>query len=728
MTAAALVRDLAAFSIQVALVVLAVALLTKLVHIPARTRYHGLRLVLVASLLAPWLLRSSEAPPAAQTMTRPAASVILTPVGAIPDAPSPSPTMAASATRLPEIPWTGIIIAVALLGVVGRALWLAIGLNRLRRLTQAGTAVEDPEYAQLQEQIGARATIAQVIGLAQPATFGVRRPVVMLPDTLADAPAPLRRAVVIHELFHVRRRDWLFVLAEEAVCTVFWFHPAILWLTSHIQLAREEIVDELTVRATGDRRGYMQALLAFADSGGLSPAPAFARRRQLFHRILSVSKEKVMSRPRIVLSAVVLVAVVFAASWSASSLFPIVRAGSATFAPTSLSAVQDARAAAPVRLFAPTVLQAPPARSRLVLLDQQTGAAVTPRQVTPENPIPRRTRGVSVPWPTQFAGRQFHVLVQTLVTLDRNGAVTAVERGRCQIAERPAVGEQNDAVCSAFFDVSANAIRQWRYERPAQAPLQFTVLSTFVPGSEPAITQAGSDLQRYIRETPESLRELSERQGVAGSTVDFLRAQLAELTNKYREVERAYAKGSQLYAPGHPDMVQLQRELALVNDEMARLQEKLREPNVASQAQRSVAQAQLEQAQAQLEASRRQPESAVTADVRPSQVEGTSPLRSPSGRTPVRVGTGGVTAPRVLKTVKAQHSVEAMQARLQGTVVVAALVDEQGRVADARVVRSVPLLDESALTAVKQWEFAPALLNGEPVPVVVQLEIHFTLK
>ena len=66
------------------------------------------------------------------------------------------------------------------------------------------------------------------------------------------------------------------LLAEEMVRTALWFHPGIHWLAAQIQLAREEIVDELTVRAIGDRRTYVEALLAFADSPGLSPAPAFA--------------------------------------------------------------------------------------------------------------------------------------------------------------------------------------------------------------------------------------------------------------------------------------------------------------------------------------------------------------------------------------------------------------------------------------------------------------------
>ena len=64
----------------------------------------------------------------------------------------------------------------------------------------------------------------------------------------------------------MQRRDWLWVLAEEILRSALWFHPAILWLTSRIQLAREELVDELTVLAT-------------AESQGLHPGASRVRRR-----------------------------------------------------------------------------------------------------------------------------------------------------------------------------------------------------------------------------------------------------------------------------------------------------------------------------------------------------------------------------------------------------------------------------------------------------------------
>jgi TonB family protein len=139
---------------------------------------------------------------------------------------------------------------------------------------------------------------------------------------------------------------------------------------------------------------------------------------------------------------------------------------------------------------------------------------------------------------------------------------------------------------------------------------------------------------------------------------------------------------------------------------------------------------QLQTAERQLEAAGRQPEETTTSTVSPTPTtpfDGTQQLKSPSGRTPIRV-TPPMKPPVPIKTAQPQYSAEALQARLQGTVAVEVLVDEKGHVADARVLRSIPLLDKAALEAARQWEFTPTLMNGEPVPVLLQLEMNFTLK
>lgn len=92
---------------------------------------------------------------------------------------------------------------------------------------------------------------------------------------------------------------------------------------------------------------------------------------------------------------------------------------------------------------------------------------------------------------------------------------------------------------------------------------------------------------------------------------------------------------------------------------------------------------------------------------------------------PVRPG-GRIMEPRKIKDVKPVYPALAQSARVSGTVVIEATIGTDGKVTDAKVVRSIPLLDQAALDAVRQWEYLPTMLNGVPVPVVVTVTINFT--
>ena len=94
---------------------------------------------------------------------------------------------------------------------------------------------------------------------------------------------------------------------------------------------------------------------------------------------------------------------------------------------------------------------------------------------------------------------------------------------------------------------------------------------------------------------------------------------------------------------------------------------------------------------------------------------------------PVRVG-GPVAPPRKTKDVRPAYPASAQSARLQGVVILETIIGPDGRVQDARVLRSIPLLDAAAVDAVKQWEFTPTLLNGVPVPVIMTVTVNFTLQ
>ena len=103
------------------------------------------------------------------------------------------------------------------------------------------------------------------------------------------------------------------------------------------------------------------------------------------------------------------------------------------------------------------------------------------------------------------------------------------------------------------------------------------------------------------------------------------------------------------------------------------------------------------------------------------------PPPPPPPQAPVRVG-GAIKQPTKLKNVPPVYPPIAQSARVQGVVIIEATIGPDGRVTDTKVLRSIPLLDQAAVDAVKQWTYTPTLLNGVPVPVIMTVTVNFTLK
>jgi protein TonB len=93
---------------------------------------------------------------------------------------------------------------------------------------------------------------------------------------------------------------------------------------------------------------------------------------------------------------------------------------------------------------------------------------------------------------------------------------------------------------------------------------------------------------------------------------------------------------------------------------------------------------------------------------------------------PQRVG-GAVRAPQKIRHVAPTYPALALAAKVSGTVILEALIAEDGSVREVKVARSVGLLDASAIEAVRQWRFTPTLLNGVPVQVIMSVTVTFTL-
>jgi TonB family protein len=227
-----------------------------------------------------------------------------------------------------EVSRRQIVVWTIMLGAFVRLCWTAFGLWRIRQYKQTASPIYPiPEsITQAQTRTTASALFCSSSSGMGPVTFGFFRPIVLLPASFVSLEKEAQFGIACHELFHVRRKDWLMTLVEEIVAALFWFHPAFWWLLAQARLAREQIVDAEVVRVTAARESYINALLAMAGSRpalDLAPAPLFLRRRHLLQRMQLLVTEVPMSKFRLVWSYGLIVAILAAAGWIGVVSFPI---------------------------------------------------------------------------------------------------------------------------------------------------------------------------------------------------------------------------------------------------------------------------------------------------------------------------------------------------------------------------------------------------------------------
>jgi TonB family protein len=272
--------NLLAWCIQVAVLGAAAASLPWLFRLrDSRTRLWFWQTTLVLCLVAPAVEPWVHPPPERSTVTFATGTARILPSN--------------TAVRRPQISWTTALSALLAAGIALRLIWLGAGLLRLRRYRRSALPLEPhaDDFEDLRAALAPAAHIAVSDSVTSPVTFGVRKPVVLLPATFARLGREERRSIVCHELIHIQRRDWAVAIAEELVRAAAWFHPAVWWLLGQIQLTREQVVDEAVIAHTGDSNRYLDALLAIASlrlSADLAPAPLFLKKRHLRQRVESI--------------------------------------------------------------------------------------------------------------------------------------------------------------------------------------------------------------------------------------------------------------------------------------------------------------------------------------------------------------------------------------------------------------------------------------------------------
>lgn len=290
------ISNLIAYSLQIAILASAGTLLACLFRLRVpRVSLIYWQILLLACLFLP-ALQSWKHPVLGPARLAPA---VLSPaVESLGLPASPKPTF-----RIPEEAVALILAAGACL----RLMWLALGFFRLRvflrksqRFSEKPLAVQD-----MQRRMGIHAPVFLSDEIDSPITFGVRAPAVILPPSFHEMSEPCQKAIVCHELLHVRRRDWALIVVEEIIRSIYWFHPAIWWLLGRIHLSREQAVDHDVIQLTGNRQPYLDSLLEIARAHGRPravPAPLFLSEHHLVQRVALLLKEVSMSRSRLIIS------------------------------------------------------------------------------------------------------------------------------------------------------------------------------------------------------------------------------------------------------------------------------------------------------------------------------------------------------------------------------------------------------------------------------------------
>jgi beta-lactamase regulating signal transducer with metallopeptidase domain len=171
-----------------------------------------------------------------------------------------------------QMPSSGMLMAVWLLGCALVAARLLLGHRSLRRLLAASQPVgEGPARALLEalcreSGVGQEIALRSAVALSAPLLYGLRRPAILVPREWLDSLSPEDlRVVLAHEVAHIRRRDVLGNLVQRLAELPLFFHPA-SWLAGRrIMLAREELCDAAALGEAADARSYALSLLSVAE-------------------------------------------------------------------------------------------------------------------------------------------------------------------------------------------------------------------------------------------------------------------------------------------------------------------------------------------------------------------------------------------------------------------------------------------------------------------------------
>lgn len=179
--------------------------------------------------------------------------------------------------------WTQSIVLVWFAGMAVSSLRLAAGWSLSRRLVLLAKKAVPSQLVRVCDDVANQVALRRRVKillsehLDTPAAIGWLRPVILLPvSALTGLEETQIRAILAHEIAHIRRHDFLINAFQRVVEAVLFYHPAVWWLSSRVRAEREHCCDDLAIRVCGDRLIYAEALIALERSRSTEPVFAVA--------------------------------------------------------------------------------------------------------------------------------------------------------------------------------------------------------------------------------------------------------------------------------------------------------------------------------------------------------------------------------------------------------------------------------------------------------------------
>jgi bla regulator protein BlaR1 len=186
------------------------------------------------------------------------------------------------------------IVLIWFLIICGKSIQLVVGLNGVHHLrkhkTYAAGKKWDEKLTELAEKLGLSQPVKIMqSGIAQvPMVVGHFKPLILIPLGLLNGLSNAEvEAILSHELAHIKRKDYLVNLLQSFIEIVFFFNPAVLWVSQLIKTERENCCDDLAIACVNDRKNYVQALIFCQEFKQRAPAYAMAitgKKGSLLHR------------------------------------------------------------------------------------------------------------------------------------------------------------------------------------------------------------------------------------------------------------------------------------------------------------------------------------------------------------------------------------------------------------------------------------------------------------